>query len=94
MGTPAYEQGLNYNDQIVAIDGYRASQAFLQMYLGNKKPGDRVKLTLFRFDKLRDLDFTLGPNTRGAYEFEPVANPTAQQRALYQQYLGEQLLTP
>jgi hypothetical protein len=22
MGTPAYEQGLNYNDQILAIDGY------------------------------------------------------------------------
>ena len=93
-GTPAYEQGLNTGDQIVAIDGYRASQAFLQTYLADKKPGNKVKLSIFRFDKLQDLDFTLGSNTRAEYEFEPVANPAAQQRRLYQQYLGEQLVTP
>jgi len=91
MGTPAYEQGLNYNDQILAIDGYRASQSFLTSYLGNKKPGDKVKLTIFRFDRMQDINFTLGPNTRSVYEFAPVENPTAQQRLLYRQYLGEEL---
>ena len=93
-GTPAYEQGLNTGDQIVAIDGYRASQAFLQTYLADKKPGNKIKLSIFRFDKLQDLDFTLGSNTRAEYEFEPVSNPAAQQRRLYQQYLGEQLVSP
>jgi predicted metalloprotease with PDZ domain len=93
-GTPAYEQGLNTGDQIVAIDGYRASQAFLQTYLADKKPGNKVKLSIFRFDKLQDMDFTLGSDTRADYEFEPVANPTAQQRRLYQQYLGGELVTP
>ena len=56
-GTPAYEQGLNTGDQIVAIDGYRASQNFLQSYLGERKPNDKVRLTVFRFDKLRDINF-------------------------------------
>jgi predicted metalloprotease with PDZ domain len=93
-GTPAYEQGLNTGDQIVAIDGYRASQAFLQTYLADKKPGNKVKLTLFRFDQLQDINFTLGSDTRPEYEFEPVQNPTALQRRLYRDYLGGEAAAP
>ena len=90
--TPAYEQGLNTGDQIVAIDGYRASNAFLQSYLGEKKPGDTVKLTLFRFDKLRDVQFKLGANTRVEYVVRPVEKPTAEQQKLYREYLNAELV--
>jgi predicted metalloprotease with PDZ domain len=90
-GTPAYEQGLNFNDQIVAIDGYRASQAFLTSYLAEKKPGDTVKLTIFRFDKMRDIPFTLGGNTRKDMGFERVSEPTDQQKKLYRDYLNAEL---
>jgi len=89
--TPAYEQGLNTGDQIVAIDGYRASQSFVQSYLSEKKPNDKVKLTVFRFDKLRDITFTLGGNMRKDYSFEPLDKPTAEQRRLYQGYLNSEL---
>jgi predicted metalloprotease with PDZ domain len=89
--TPAYEQGLNTGDQIVAIDGYRATQSFLNSYLGERKPGDKVRLTLFRFDKLRDVMFTLGSNDRKDYSFERVAEPTEQQRKLYREYLNADL---
>lgn len=89
--TPAYEQGLNTGDQIVAIDGYRASQSFMQTYLGEKKPNDKVRLTVFRFDKLRDITFTLGSNLRKEYSFAPVASPTAEQRRLYNSYLSAEL---
>lgn len=90
-GTPAYEQGLNTGDQIVAIDGYRASQSFLSSYLAELKPGDKVKLTIFRFDKLRDFDFTLGANNRAEYKFEPLASPTDEQKKLYNAYLNADL---
>jgi predicted metalloprotease with PDZ domain len=93
-GTPAYEQGLNTGDQIVAIDGYRASQAFLQTYLADKKPGNKVKFTLFRFDKLQDLNFTLGSNDRAVYEFEPLSSSSILQRRLYRDYLGGEAVTP
>jgi predicted metalloprotease with PDZ domain len=89
--TPAYEQGLNTGDQIVAIDGYRASNAFLTSYLGEKKPNDTVKLTIFRFDKLRDISFKLGANPRKGISIVPVANPTEQQRKLYRDYLRTDL---
>lgn len=90
-GTPAYEQGINTGDQIVALDGYRASTQFLQTYLNEKKPGDTVKLTLFRFDKLRDVNFTLGGNLRTEFSISPVASPTDVQRALYRSYLNSEL---
>lgn len=91
MGTPAYEQGLNVNDQILAVDGIRANQTFLQTYLGEKKPGDKVKLTIFRFDEMRDITITLGGRARSSYQIVPVENPTDEQKRLYREYLGAEL---
>lgn len=90
-GTPAFEQGLNTSDQIVAIDGYRASQTFLQTYIGGKKPNDKIKLSIFRFDKLREIDLTLGSDSRKEYDFIRVAEPTNAQKDLYRQYLNADL---
>jgi predicted metalloprotease with PDZ domain len=91
QGTPAYEQGLNSSDQILAVDGQRASQTFLQTYLGEKKVGDKIRLTVFRFDELRDITVTLGGRARSAYQIVPVDNPTADQKRIYQAYLGTEL---
>ncbi len=90
-GTPAYEQGLNTGDQIIAIDGYRASTSFMNSYLAEKKPGDTVKLSLFRFDQLRTIDFVLGANTRQEFSISPVTAPTEAQKKLYREYLNAEL---
>jgi len=90
-GTPAYDQGINARDQVIAVDGYRASQSFLQNYLVDRKPGDKIRLTIFRFDKLREIDFTLGTNERKDYSFTPLASPTDKQKQLYRDYIGAEL---
>lgn len=89
--SPAFEQGLNTGDQIVAIDGYRANQAFVQSYITQRKPGDKVKFTVFRFDKLRDLTLTLQNNKRTDYDFTPIPEPTETQKRLYKEYLNADL---
>ncbi len=89
--TPAYEQGLNTGDQIVAVDGNRASQSFLTSYIGEKKPGDKVKMTIFRFDRLRDIEFALGGNIRKSYSIVPIESPSDAQKTLYQNYLQAEL---
>jgi predicted metalloprotease with PDZ domain len=91
QGTPAYEQGLNANDQIIAIDGNRASQNFLQSYLGEKKPGDKIKLTVFRFDTIREIEITLGGRAAPSYRIGAVENPTEDQKRLYKDYFGADL---
>lgn len=89
--TPAYDQGLNASDQIIAVDGYRASQQFLQTYLGERKPGDKVKLTVFRFDKLMDMEITLSGRSAPNFRISAVANPNERQRKLYREYFGKDL---
>ncbi|KXK06587.1 MAG: hypothetical protein UZ17_ACD001000390 [Acidobacteria bacterium OLB17] len=90
-GSPAYEQGLNTGDQIVAVDGYRASNSFLSTWTANKKVGDKIKLTIFRFDKLRDIEITLGADPQKMYSISEVPTPTAEQRMLYKQYVNADL---
>lgn len=90
-GTPAYDQGLNSGDQIIAVDGYRANLNFLNSYIGERKAGQTIKLTIFRQDRLRDVNFTLGSNTRSDYSFVPVAAPTDEQKKLYNGYLNADL---
>jgi predicted metalloprotease with PDZ domain len=90
-GTPAYEQGLNTNDQLVAVDGARANQTFLQNYLGEKKVGDKVKLTVFRFDELREIEITLGGRARSAYQIAALENATEEQKSVYKTFVGVDL---
>jgi predicted metalloprotease with PDZ domain len=87
-GEPAYEQGLNAGDQIVAVDGYRATRDFLVARVNDKKPGDTLTLTVFRADELRTFPFKLGARANVPYRIIPVASPSEQQRRNYQAWLG------
>jgi len=89
--TPAYEQGLNANDQIVAVDGIRVSQTFLTTYLNEKRPADKIKFTVFRFDELREIEITLGGRAKPDFKIVAVDNPTEEQRRLYQSYMRTEL---
>jgi predicted metalloprotease with PDZ domain len=89
--TPAYEQGLNTSDQIIAVDGIRANQTFLGNYIGEKKVGDKVRLTIFRFDELREIEITLGGRARTAYTVVAADAPTDEQKMIYKTFLGADL---
>ncbi len=89
--TPAYEQGLNSGDQIVAVDGNRASQTFLSSYLSEKRPADRIKLTVFRFDALREIEVTLGGRAKQDFQITAIENPSEDNRRLYREFLGAEL---
>ena len=90
-GSPAYDQGLNAGDQIVAFDGNRASREFVSARLDEKKAGDVVHLTVFRFDVLRTIDLKLGNVEAASYRIIPVAQPSAEQKRVYQAWLGAPL---
>ncbi|MDT7602668.1 MAG: hypothetical protein QOF61_665 [Acidobacteriota bacterium] len=90
-GSPAYIQGLNAGDQIVAVDGARATLDFLNARLNEKKPGDEVRLTVFRNDDLRTLTFKLGARPDEGYRIVAVKNPTPEQSRLYEQWMNAPL---
>jgi predicted metalloprotease with PDZ domain len=89
--SPAYASGLNADDEILAVDGYKTNRSFLDYYLTMKKAGDKVKFTVFRRDKLREIEVTLGKTPASGYTIIPVSDPTDEQKQLYKNYLLEDL---
>ena len=87
-GSPAYEQGLNAGDQIVAMDNMRVTKEFFTARMAEKKPGDLVNLTIFRFDDLSTLLIKLGDRREGTYRIVPLPNPTPAQTRVYRDWLG------
>ncbi|QQS40877.1 MAG: M61 family metallopeptidase [Acidobacteriota bacterium] len=90
-GSPAWDAGLNVEDDIVAIDGFKISQQFLTFYLNSKKAGDKVTLSLFRHGKLMNMEVTLGRTPASGYAIRPVENPTEDQKRIYQGLFGSSL---
>jgi predicted metalloprotease with PDZ domain len=90
-GTPAYDQGIYAADQIVALDGARVTLEAFNARLAERKPGDDVRLTVFRADDLRTIPVKLGARPDTNFRIAPVKNPTAQQSRLYEQWLGAPL---
>ncbi|HEX8494015.1 MAG TPA: PDZ domain-containing protein [Pyrinomonadaceae bacterium] len=90
-GAPAYEQGLNANDQIVALDGYRVNRDQFGQRIAEKRPGDTARLTVFRIDELRTFEIKLGGIKDASYRPIAVERPTEEQARLYQGWLGARL---
>ncbi len=87
-GTPAYEQGLNANDQIVALDGARVTKETFEARIAEKKPGDTVRVMVFRFDDLRTFDIRLGSHVDAPFRILPLAQASDEQKRIYQAWLG------
>jgi predicted metalloprotease with PDZ domain len=89
-GSPAAAGGIYAEDEIVAVDGFRAEPSTWTARLqDDHQPGDRVVFTVFRRDQLIEVAVTLGPAPADAWylELDPGATETAKQ--IYQQWLGE-----
>jgi predicted metalloprotease with PDZ domain len=86
-GSPAYEQGLNAGDQILALNNMRANKDFLDARLAEKKPGDPISLTIFRDDDLSTLLIKLGSTIDVPYSIVPVEHPTELQKTIRQKWL-------
>jgi len=87
-GSPAYDQGLNTGDQIVALDNMRVTRDFFNARMAEKKPGDLINLTIFRFDDLSTLLIKLGGRREGTYRIVPLPNQTEAQKRVYRSWLG------
>lgn len=87
-GSPAYDQGLNTGDQIIALDNARVTLNFFNARIAEKKPGDLINLTIFRFDELSTLLIKLGGRAEGTYRIVPVPSQTEAQRRMLRSWLG------
>lgn len=86
-GSPAYLAGLDLNDEVVAVNGYRAKTTDIADRLSEMKSGDTATLTVFRNDRLRDFKVTVGLSPVPAYSIVRIPNPTDLQRQILSSWL-------
>jgi predicted metalloprotease with PDZ domain len=86
-GTPAYDQGLNVNDEILGMDGFRVNMETLQQRIAEKPPGTTIDLLIARADRLRTISIRLGERTARELKLEKMKDPTPQQKGLFESWL-------
>ena len=89
-GSPAYEQGLNAKDLIIAMDGERANTKRLIALLGSKRPNDVIRLTVFRNDDLRTFDIKLGDRIAADYRIVQLPARSEQQKRIYDSWTRQE----
>jgi predicted metalloprotease with PDZ domain len=87
-GSPAYDQGLNAKDKIVALDGQRVNKESFEARIAAKRRGDVVRITLFRSDDLRTLEITLSALEDFTYRIMQLPSATDEQKRIYQSWLN------
>lgn len=93
-GSPAMAAGLYSDDEVVALDGLKCDATQLTNRVEEKKPGDVVKVTVFRRDKLLEVPVTLEAKPADAAWVQRVERPTEAQRAAFQSWLATPWLEP
>ncbi|MBL4623642.1 MAG: M61 family metallopeptidase [Flavobacteriales bacterium] len=87
--TAAYVYGLNVNDEIVAIDGYRVADNDLNTLIKSYKAGDIITITISRDGIMKDIKVTLKNDTNVNYEIVQIKNPSEKQQRVYKKWLSE-----
>jgi predicted metalloprotease with PDZ domain len=78
--TPAWESGINVDDEIIAIDDFRVRPDHVSQRLEAYRPGDKVSILLARREVLMRLDLTLGSEPkRWQLEIRPDATDAQKQ---------------
>ncbi len=87
-GSPAYEQGLNAKDLIVALDGARVNKESFETRIAAKRPGETVHISFFRNEDLRTLDIKLSGRSDAPYKINQLRPMSDQQKRIYQSWLS------
>jgi predicted metalloprotease with PDZ domain len=87
---PAAAAGLSPGDELIAVDGLRVGgDGDVRAMLAARRPGDTVRLALFRRHRLLDLAVTLAEAPPTKWEIAAAADVPAEVAARYQAWLGE-----
>ncbi len=88
-GSPAYNGGLNVNDEILALDGYKVRSSDLTSRITAHSPGDTVMITVFRNDVLRKCRVVLDTRLVPEYTITRLEDPSALQKEIYKSMFGD-----
>ncbi|QCS50399.1 M61 family metallopeptidase [Picosynechococcus sp. PCC 11901] len=80
VDSPAYQAGIDPEDELLAIANYRTNAEQLNHRLQNYQAGDTISITIFHQDQLKTLAVTLAAPQPSSYQV--VKNPQASAKQL------------
>jgi predicted metalloprotease with PDZ domain len=87
-GGSAEASGLDRDDVVIAIDGRAVDEdAFNETILEHKR-GDTLRMTVIRLGEVKEIPVMLIASPYPTYTLKPMENPTSQQRAIYNSWMG------
>ena len=87
-GSPAETAGLDREDVIMALDSRIVNNESFAPAISEHKPGDTIHVTVIRLGQIKEIPVTLTASPYFTYKLKPVENPTDQQKAIYNSWLG------
>jgi predicted metalloprotease with PDZ domain len=81
----AWIGGINVNDEIIGIDGYRVTD--LEKAIAQKRVGNKISVLVSRDGVLKDIELELIRDPAVKYKIIPVESPTAQQLKVRSKWL-------
>jgi predicted metalloprotease with PDZ domain len=87
-GSPGWQAGLTFGDEVVAVDGVRVTASSVGRRLADRTPGQSAELVFFRKEHLHTAVVRLArnPERKWAFTLDPAAKPAAQR--LLRRWLG------
>lgn len=85
---PAFDAGLNVDDEILGVDDVRVRADRFDARLAQYAAGDRITLLVVRRDQLLRVPVTLAPEPSRRWRLEPVPSPTSTQKKHLQDWLA------
>lgn len=86
-GGPAQAAGLSAGDVVLAVDGLKVVAGNLESQLARRRPGDRLRVHVFRRDELMEFQVTLAEAPRQRIRLGLAKRASASARALRQGWI-------
>lgn len=86
-GSPGEIAGVEINDEILALNGFRVRNADLHDRLAAMPAGEKIVVTIFRNDKIREIRTTVRPLPANTYTVVRSASPSKLQKQILQDWL-------
>ena len=86
-GSSAYNAGVDYGDELVAMNGFRLRTSDFGDRIKDLSIGDTIVFTLLRNDKLKTINVTIGAGPLMNYRIEKTKSPTELQKSIYESWL-------
>jgi predicted metalloprotease with PDZ domain len=87
-GGSAETAGLDRDDVVIGIDGSIVNEDAFNETILEHKPGDTLHITAIRLGEIKEIPVTLIASPYPAYKLKPMENPSDQQKAMYNSWMG------